>query len=375
MDLKNLDWITIAKVAGLVAGGMMVAGAAFTWSGIYNVAASKDHLGITTWIFEVVRERSIAVRSLSIEVPPLGNEGMIRLGASHYEGGCVPCHGRPDEKTNPIVTGMLPPPPNLEDVSKRRPPEEIFWIVKHGIKYTGMPAWPNPQRDDEIWAMTAFLANMPSSPSGYSDLARLTRDPVDNGEGLANGRAFTRCGRCHENEGIGTNGDHIPRLAGLSEDYLLRSLQEYARRTRASGAMEPVADLLDDSGMRGLAAYYAELRPAVKKSSAAHDPEQIRRGKAIANSGIPQQQVPACMSCHSGRQSPQFPLLAGQHAAYIAGQLRLWQKGGRGQTAYGRIMAAVARALDERQIEDVAAYLASLPSGYAQTAPLAEVGR
>ncbi|WP_081161241.1 c-type cytochrome [Ensifer aridi] len=375
MELKKLHWTTVAAVLGMGAAGLVLAGTIFVSSGIYNVAASSGHFRITTWLLAMVRERSIDMRSFPIEVPPIDDDGMIRLGAAHYEGGCVPCHGRPGEEMNPIVSGMLPPPPNLTEVGKRRPPEEIFWIVMHGLKYTGMPAWPNTGRDDEVWAVTAFLATLPGAVSGYPDFAGLARGGGDKHEGLANGRTFTRCGRCHESEGTGTNGNRIPRLAGLPEAYLLRSLREYAERTRASGAMEPVADLLDDGRMRELAAYYSALRPVAPKTTVAPDPERLRRGEAIAIRGIPRHGVPACLTCHSGRQSSYFPTLAGQHAAYIAEQLRLWQRGGRVGTAYGRIMAVVAGALSAEQIEDVAAYLASLPPGAAPPEPMAEVSR
>ncbi|MDX0407472.1 c-type cytochrome [Sinorhizobium medicae] len=373
MDLRNLHWTTIAKVAGLGTGLLIVLGAVFVWSGIYNVAASKDHLRITTWILTLIRERSIATHSFKIEVPALDDESKIRLGASHYEGGCVPCHNRPGEEINSIVKGMLPPPPNLLEIGKHRPPEEIFWIVKHGLKYTGMPAWTNVLRDDEVWALTAFLASLPATAGDYGELAGLSRGQGNAREEPANGRALNVCVRCHERDGMSTNGNRVPRLAGMPEAYLLRSLQEYAQGTRASGVMEPVADLLSEEAMRELAAHYQALPPVA--GTAEPDPEQLRRGEAIARRGIVGQGVPACLSCHSGRQSQQFPVLAGQNAAYIEEQIRLWRRGGRIGTPYGRIMAAVAGALDEGQIEDVAAYLASLPPGRAPDAPLAEAGR
>ncbi|WEJ13255.1 c-type cytochrome (plasmid) [Sinorhizobium sp. M103] len=374
MDLRNLHWTAVAKIVGVGAVLLVTAGVVFVWSGVYNVAASKDHLRITTWILTLIRERSIANRSFTIEVPPLDDDGMIRLGASHFEGACVACHNRPGEEINPIVSGMLPPPPDLMDIGKRRPPEEIFWIVKHGLEYTGMPAWPNTRRDDEVWAVTAFLASLPATAGNYPDLAGLTRSQASRDEGSVSGSALTACGRCHEREGTGTNGDRVPRLAGLPEAYLLRSLQEYAKGTRASGAMEPVADLLSEDAMRELATHYSALQPTAGNQSAPPDPEQLRRGEAIARRGIAHQGVPACLSCHSGRQSQQFPVLAGQHAEYIEEQIRLWRRGGRIGTPYGRIMTAVAGALDEAQIEDVAAYLGSLPPGSA-TAPMTEANR
>ncbi len=372
--MKNLHWTAVAKIVGLGACLLMAAGAVFVWSGVYNVAASKDHLRITTWILTLIRERSIATRSFMIDAPPLVDDGMIRLGASHYEAGCVPCHNRPGKEINPIVGGMLPPPPDLMEIGKHRPSREIFWIVKHGLKYTGMPAWTNMRRDDEIWSVTAFLASLPFTAGEYPDLSGLTRSQANPGEEPVNGGALTACGRCHEREGTGTNGDRVPRLAGLPEAYLFRSLQEYADGNRASGVMEPVADPLDERSMRELAARYSALRPSAEKPAAAPDAERLRRGEAIANRGIARQGVPACLSCHSGRQSQQFPVLAGQHAEYIEEQIRLWQRGGRIGTPYGRIMAAVAGALEEGQIEDVAAYLASLPRGSAP-APIAEVNR
>ncbi|MGK9286530.1 c-type cytochrome [Sinorhizobium meliloti] len=376
MDLKNLHWTTAATICALAAGLLAAAGAVFVWSGVYNVAASRDHLRITTWLLEAIRERSIAVRSYTVQVPDLDDEGMIRLGAGHFEGGCALCHSRPGDEINAIVQGMLPPPPDLKAVAKHRPPEEIFWIVKHGLKYTGMPAWPSLGRDDEVWAMTAFLSSLPDATNDYTNLSGISRSNVGNSAGeFVGDHPLTQCARCHENEPNGTNGDRIPRLAGQNEAYLLRSLHEYAQEIRPSGAMEPVSGLLDNNERRKLASYYSALRPAVKEKPAAPGPEQLRRGQSIALRGIPQQQVPACMSCHAGRRSPHFPLMAGQHADYIKTQLHLWQQGGRRGSAYGRIMAAVAEALDPAQIEDVAAYLGSQTYGLAAPAPTAEAGQ
>jgi hypothetical protein len=56
---------------------------------------------------------------------------------------------------------MTPHLPYLPPVIPARQPDELFYIVKHGIKFTGMPAWPAQQRDDERWAMVAFLRRLP----------------------------------------------------------------------------------------------------------------------------------------------------------------------------------------------------------------------
>lgn len=376
MDVRDLPLALLAKSVGAVLALFLAGATIFVWSGIYNVAASSDHLRITTWLLAQIRERSIDTRTFAVDVPPLDDDGMIRLGASHYEGVCVSCHGRPGQKINPVVSGMLPPPPDLADVGNRRPPEEIFWIVRHGLKYTGMPAWPDLRREDEVWAVTAFLADLPTRIPDYSDLAGLPRGSEDRGDGVSSGGTLADCGRCHESGSKDTNGSRIPRLAGLPEAYILRSLQDYARGSRPSGVMQPVADLLDEDAMRDLAARYSAVRaPAERSATTAAPPERIRRGEIIATLGVPENGVPACLSCHSGRQSPQFPVLAGQHSDYIRDQLKLWQRGGRVGTPYGRIMAAVAAALETEQIDDVAAYLSSLPSGSVRSAPTTEAER
>ena len=373
MDLKKIEWETAVTVVGAAAGMLTVVGGIFVWSGVYNIAASTDHLSVTTWLLQKLREQSIATQSSGIKAPRLDDDGMIRLGASHYEAGCVPCHNRPGQEINPIVSGMLPSPPGLVDAVERRKPEAVFWIVKHGLKYTGMPAWPSAVRDDEVWALTAFLSQLPEQHEKYLDLAGIDRlpAPVDS-RGLASLGAFTQCARCHESEGVGTNGDRVPRLAGLPFVYLLRSLGEYRERIRTSGVMEPVADLLSDDEMQELAAYYSRLAPAADKARHAPGRRQIERGRAIAVRGDAENDIPACLTCHSGAQSPQFAPLPGQHADYIAEQLRVWQRGGRARTPYGRIMAPIAQRLSEQQITDVSAYLASLPPVRTGSGPVAE---
>jgi hypothetical protein len=67
---------------------------------------------------------------------------------------------------------MLPSPPDLSTAVRDWRDRELFWIVKHGIKYTGMPAWVAAQRDDEVWAIVAFLRRLPTlDAAGYRELA------------------------------------------------------------------------------------------------------------------------------------------------------------------------------------------------------------
>jgi cytochrome c553 len=316
-------------------------------------------------LLELTRERSIDARSARIDVPDLSVPGMAELGAAHFEGSCAICHPKPGEKLDPVARRMLPKPTPLSRAATQRPASELFWIVKNGLKYTGMPAWPGARRDDEIWAVAAFIKQLAQEPQpDYARLAGLSRL---QGETRA-ARPLTQCARCHDGGGLGTHGALVPVLSGQHENYLRRALQEYAQGTRPSGIMEPVADELSPQDINALAAHFSAATPV--KGTSPTDIESIARGENLATGGDNARGVPPCLACHSNNGSSMFPRLAGQNAAYIAGQLRLWRDGGRDRTPWGKIMSVVAKRLDEQQIDAVAAYFASL-----QHAPIEGGGR
>ena len=154
MRLKTLAIL----VALAVAGGLLLA-----WSGLVSVAASSGHYAITTWFLHYTMRQAVKTQSSLVEVPAgvLDDPGQVALGAVHYADGCAPCHGAPGEPRSPLVLAMTPPPPWLPRVIPTWDTEALFWIVRHGVKYSGMPAWPTQARADEVWAVVAFLRALP----------------------------------------------------------------------------------------------------------------------------------------------------------------------------------------------------------------------
>jgi mono/diheme cytochrome c family protein len=105
---------------------------------------------------------SVETQSMSVgKPPPLDDMAMVRLGLGHYQGGCAPCHGVPGYDGSPITGKMLPSPPWLSDTIPDWTDEQLFWIVKHGIKYAGMPGWVAQSRDDEVWTVVAAIRSLP----------------------------------------------------------------------------------------------------------------------------------------------------------------------------------------------------------------------
>lgn len=370
------DFLRIAKLFALFLVLLGLGGALVATSGIIPARASSGHWAITHLILDFAKVRSVATNSFTLEAPPLDEPWLALKGAGHYETGCRPCHGSPADQMPRIAWRMTPPPPPLQDHVSRWEPEELFYIVKHGIKFTGMPAWPTPLRDDEIWAMVAFLRKLPEmSAEEYKRMAQ--GDGGKSGEVApladlivpegARRAVAGNCARCHGVDGLGRGNGAHPRLAGQSRDYLELSLEAYARMERYSGLMEPIAAGLSREEKSEIARYYASLPPAGPQAST-EDGAAIARGAAIAQRGIVEQRVPACVSCHgpgSGPRNPVYPVLSGQYADYLELQLKLFKGEQRGGTPYAHIMHRVAIGLNEEQMKDVARYFASLDAAAA----------
>jgi len=139
-------------------------------------------------LMQTLRERSIEEHSRSLVVPNLDDPQLILKGAGQYAAMCTGCHLAPGMADSEIRPGLYPQPPRL---SKFRPdPRAAFWVIKHGIKMSAMPAWGGSHDDVTIWSMVAFLQKLPDlSPAQYKDIvARAPPDEDmdgDNGHGDA----------------------------------------------------------------------------------------------------------------------------------------------------------------------------------------------
>ena len=138
----------------------LLCGALFIYLGVFNVAADDPHTRPMYWLMETVRERSVAVRARGIEVPSLSDPAMIAAGGADYDEMCTGCHLQPGMDDSEISAGLYPQPPRLASV-RRDNPAQTFWIIKHGFKMSGMPAWGLTHDDTRLWAMVAFLQQLP----------------------------------------------------------------------------------------------------------------------------------------------------------------------------------------------------------------------
>ena len=147
--------IVVGVVVALIGGGWL-----FVHSGAFDIAADTPHSQPVYWLMQKVREYSIAARATDPVPGDLTDEKRIASGAGQYAEMCASCHLAPGMKRTEISRGLYPRAPELRRGSALTPAEE-FWVMKHGIKMTGMPAWGATHDDEILWDVVAFLRKFP----------------------------------------------------------------------------------------------------------------------------------------------------------------------------------------------------------------------
>jgi mono/diheme cytochrome c family protein len=155
-----------AGAAGLVAVLLYI------WVGGFNVAASVPHEGLVYWATKTMMVRSVRLRARDIAAPTGFTRAQVLAGFRTFDARCVSCHGAPGIGGREAwADGMTPIPPYLVDAPRQWSSGELYWIIRHGVKMTGMPAWDRTCTDREIWELVAFLQAFPElNAAAYRDL-------------------------------------------------------------------------------------------------------------------------------------------------------------------------------------------------------------
>ena len=157
-----MRWLSIIGALAIV---VAFGAAVFFFGGFYSVAATEEEPGIVKWA--LLKVRLASVDRHATEGPPgsLDNSALVQEGARAFLArGCTNCHGGPGVEWAKFSEGLNPGPPDLKDVVNEREPRQLFWVIKNGIKMTGMPSFGAIEvPDQEIWSIVAFLKKLPST--------------------------------------------------------------------------------------------------------------------------------------------------------------------------------------------------------------------
>jgi cytochrome c553 len=183
------------------------------------------------------------------------------------------------------------------------------------------------------------------------------------GDASAGKSKSAACGACHGADG--NSAAPFPKLAGQGEKYLLKQMHDIRDGARSVPAMAGQLDGKSEQDLADIAAYFSSQT----RSGGQTDPELLKLGAKIYRGGVAERNVAACIACHSptgkGNAPAGFPALAGQHAQYVADQLRAYRKGyddktGRTNDGDAMIMRTTALGLSDKEIDAVASYVAGL---------------
>ena len=281
--MKPFPALTLA--AGLLTALAVAAGAVVVYSGAYNVGATTQHWQPVYSLLETTMRYAVQRRARDIEPPALDGAQRIARGASLYHGKCVQCHGAPGVAQGDIGKSMQPLPGPLVDAVQRWRPREIYWITRHGIKMSGMPAWAFRLSDDQLWDVVAFVQHLPTltpqayaqatqgaTPAGSSAMSAGVspnlRRPADAGRGLQALYQYA-CSACHTIPGITGSSPNVgPPLAGLASRSLVAgrlantpdNLVQWLRHPQTIKPLTAMPDLgVTEADARDMAAYLATL--------------------------------------------------------------------------------------------------------------------
>jgi mono/diheme cytochrome c family protein len=151
-----------------------IAFASVVWGGVMTVSATEPHSAPVQWMLETTAESSVRHHAADVEIPvgmDLRDPTLAERAFGHYSVACTPCHGAPGVDAAPWLL-LNPPAEPLVRTADRWSDEELYWIVKNGIKMTGMPALGPTHGEDDLWAIAAMVRQLPEmAPAEYQAMA------------------------------------------------------------------------------------------------------------------------------------------------------------------------------------------------------------
>jgi cytochrome c553 len=209
---------------------------------------------------------------------------------------------------------------------------------------------------------TALAQDAQPASAAAPAMAAAPAAAVKPGDATAGQAKAAACGACHGMDGNSADAQY-PKLAGQSEQYIVRQLTDFKSGKRQNPIMMGMAAPLSEQDMHDLGAYFSTKKPLPGVA----DQALVEHGEKLYRQGDSSRGIPACMACHSidgsGNPGAMYPHLASQHAQYVEATLKAWHDGTSwGDDAHAKIMPSIAAKLDSKDIAALASYIEGLHS-------------
>lgn len=159
-SLRNKIRFTAGLVTGVLL--MIIIPLVVLWLGLIDMSAAPGPWKIESVLAPWAFDRSMARRAPTEKNPFAEDKAALAPALGHFRENCLICHGVPGAPARDLASGLNPPAPSLlDDDVQELTDGETFWIIKNGIRMTGMPAFAETYEDDDVWKLVAFVKHLP----------------------------------------------------------------------------------------------------------------------------------------------------------------------------------------------------------------------
>jgi hypothetical protein len=158
---------TVGAIVALLV--LILGGLGFAMLGFFPTAANVEPPHIERRIAMGAVDASMERHAPRVTNPLTPTDQNLEDGMKLYTMNCALCHGGLDRKPSPLARSFYPPPPNLIADPPDDPEWHIFYTIRTGVRYTGMPAWDKTLSERDMWKITMLLSQMDKLPPAVQE--------------------------------------------------------------------------------------------------------------------------------------------------------------------------------------------------------------
>jgi len=157
---------------------LVLGGLGYAMLGFFPTAANVEPAHLESHMAMSAVDASMERHAPRITNPLMPSDDNLIDGMKLYTMNCALCHGGLDRKPSTLVASFYPPPPNLISDPPDDPEWHIFYTIRTGVRYTGMPAWDKTLTEQEMWKVTMFLSHMDKLPPAVQEYWKTSFGPA-----------------------------------------------------------------------------------------------------------------------------------------------------------------------------------------------------